>query len=280
MPVGAVATKNREAPAMGLVVCTSALSQGGYRAEVGEVYEDTNYMVVTYPSFFADTTGFEVTSAEAGGDSARSLYVTNACQSGTGAYRQGALAVSLTRAADQADSVWDGNPDTAVNISARVTAANAASEGAVRGLQVASRNSGTDINWVLGVNVSARNDSGKQAVQVHGMDIRIENYGNVGTEIVGLDINLSDENSNTDPHTKHGLRIRNTDQSGMGAVDAAIHVSHTSTNGFDAFAQFAEATGDGVVASAAEPAGNTTHALIIKIGEDLGYIPVYAASSF
>lgn len=218
--------------------------------------------------------------AEAGGDSARGLTVVNACQAGTKAYRQGVLSVTLSRDAGQQDTVWDGNPDTAVNISASVTGANAVNEGAVRGLQCQARNKGTNINWVLAANLNARNDSGKQAASLHGLDIRIENYGNVADAIVGLDINLSDENSNVDPHTKHGLLIRNTDQSGMGAVDAAIKVSHTSTNGFAAFLQAASATGDGVVASVATPADNTTHALIIKIGEDLGYIPVYAAVTF
>lgn len=46
---------------MGLVVCTSAFSQGGYRAEVGEVLADTDYRVVTYPSYFADPDALEVT---------------------------------------------------------------------------------------------------------------------------------------------------------------------------------------------------------------------------
>ena len=222
----------------------------------------------------------EYNLAEAGSDSEKGFTITNAAQAGTKAYRQGVLNVSLTRAAGQEDTVWDGNPDTAVNISASVTAANAVNEGAVRGLQVQARNKGTNINWVLAANINGRNDSGKQAASVHGLDIRIENYGNVADEIVGLDINLSDENSNVDAHTKHGLRIRNTDASGMGAVDAAIHVTHTSTNGFDAFAQFGSATGDGVVASVAEPAGNTSHALIIKIGGTSYYIPVYDAVSF
>ena len=218
------------------------------------------------------------TVTEAGGDAAIGREIAVAGLAGTQAYRQGALNVQFGRAAAQADTVWDGNPDTGVLIQARTYATgNAASVGAIRGLNVIGRNSGTNVNWVLGVNVSARNDSGMQAVQVHGQDIRIENYGNVATEIVGLEITLSDENSNVDPHTKHGLRIRNTDASGMGAVDAAIQVSHTSTHGFTAFAAFAAATGDGVVANVAIPDGNTSHALIISIAGTPYYIPVFAA---
>jgi hypothetical protein len=220
--------------------------------------------------------GFE----KAGGDSSRGVYITFDALAGTKAVRQGALSVALGRDDGQEDTTWDGNPDTAVNISARVYASNEASEGAVRGLQVAGRNSGSNINWILGANISSRNDSGKQAVSLHGMDIRVENYGNVGTDVVGLDVNLSDENSNVDPHTKHGILIRNTDQSGMGAADAAIKVSHTSTNGFTSLIEAAAASGDGFVASVATPAGNTTHAMIVTINGTEYYIPVYADVTF
>lgn len=222
-----------------------------------------------------------VDSTIAGGDSARTMLIDSQPEAGTKAFRQGALGITLTRAAAQADTTWDGNPDTALNISARTNATgNAASEGAIRGLQVAARNSGTNINWVLGGNISARNDSGKQAVQLHCLDVRIENFGNVATEIVGIDVNLSDENSNVDPHDKYGIRVRNTDASGMGAVDAALHISHSSTNGFTAFAHLATNAGDGASASVATPAGNTTEALIVKIGSNLRYIPCYAAVGF
>lgn len=48
---------------MGLVVCTTALNQASYRAEVGQVYEDSNIMVTRYPSFFADPTDGQFTGA-------------------------------------------------------------------------------------------------------------------------------------------------------------------------------------------------------------------------
>ena len=46
---------------MGLVYCTSAFTQGGYRAEVGQVFEDTHYLVATYPSNFSDPTDVQMT---------------------------------------------------------------------------------------------------------------------------------------------------------------------------------------------------------------------------
>jgi len=48
---------------MGLAVCTTALNNGGFRAEVGQVYEDSNVMVIKYPSFFTDPTDLQATGA-------------------------------------------------------------------------------------------------------------------------------------------------------------------------------------------------------------------------
>jgi hypothetical protein len=218
--------------------------------------------------------------ADAGGDSPSGLRVLQEVLSGTGAFRQGAFNLQINRAAAEADSSWDGNPDTGLNISATNRATgNVAGEGALRGLQVAARNRGTNINWVLGANISSRNDSGMQATQLHCLDVRIENFGNVATEIVGIDVNLSDENSNVDPHDKYGIRIRNTDASGMGAVDAAIHVTHTSTNGFTAFAHLGALT-DGGASSSSTPSSAAVGALVVKVAGDLRYIPLYAASTF
>jgi hypothetical protein len=218
--------------------------------------------------------------ADAGGDSPSGLRVTQEVLSGTGAFRQGALKITLNRAADEADSTWDGNPDTAVNISATNRATgNAADEHAVRGLQVMARNRGTEINWILGANVGSRNDSGMSAVQVHGIDVRAENYGTLDTEIVGIDVNLSCE-SDTGSPSKYGIHVRNTDQSAQGAVDAAIKISHTSTNGFNAVVEAAAATGDGFVVSTSTPSSAATHAMIVKTSAGLAYIPCYAATTF
>jgi len=48
---------------MGLVYCTTALNQAAYRAEVGQVFEDSNIMVVRYPTFFTDPTDVQFTGA-------------------------------------------------------------------------------------------------------------------------------------------------------------------------------------------------------------------------
>ena len=222
--------------------------------------------------------GSGTSEADKGALKGRQLYFE--ALAGPGGIRQGALNVQINRASDQAITTWDGNPDVALKIIATNRADNTASNGALRGFDVQARNRGANISGVFGMNVNARNDSGKQAVELKGIDVRVENYGNVGTDIVGIDVNLSDENSNVDAHTKHGILIRNTDQSGMGAADAALKVSHTSTNGFAAFAELATNAGDGAVASIDTPDTTTTEALIVKIGSNLRYIPCYANATF
>jgi hypothetical protein len=217
--------------------------------------------------------------ADAGSDSATGFSLLQEVLTGTKAFRQGALNVQINRAAAEADSVWDGNPDCGIKLIATNRATgNVAAEGAVRGIDVQGRNRGTNINWVNGANVNARNDSGMTASSLWGIMIRVENYGTVNTDIVGLDVNLSDEND-TGTHTKHGILIRNTDASAQAAADAAIKVSHTSTNGFTAFAELA-AAGDGYAAASNAVSSGTTEALVVKIGANLRYIPCYAAATF
>lgn len=213
----------------------------------------------------------------AGSDSVLGCQVTAVCLSGVKALRQGALNVQCTRASDQSDTTWDGNPDTAMLVQSRNTASNSSNSGAVRGASITGRNSGTNINWVLGLNINARNDSGKTANTVGGAELRIENYGTVSTEIVGFNINLSDENSSND-HLKYGLRVRNTDASGMAAVTAAVHTSHTSPNsGFSHFLH-AAATGDGVTTGANDALNGLTGTarLLVKVGTTAFYAPLVA----
>ncbi len=218
--------------------------------------------------------------ADAGGDSPKGLIVEQAVKSGTQAFRQGAFSLEIERAAGEADATWDGNPDTAFKVRATSRATgNSAGEGGIRSIDTLARNRGTNISYVHGGNVSARNDSGGTAVTMHGMLLTCENYGTIDTSVVGLDIVLLDEND-TGSQTKRGILVRNTDQSAQEACDSALAVSHTSTNGFDDMLESATAVGDGVVASVNTPGGNTTHALQIKIAGTVFFIPVYAASSF
>jgi hypothetical protein len=209
-----------------------------------------------------------------GGDSANGYIIDLEVLAGNG-LRQSALQINVNRASGE-DHVWDGNPDAGLKMGVTNRAANADNEGAARCIDLSARNRGTNMSWLNGGNIGCRNDSGSIAYILTGLQTRVENYGTLNTEAVGYDINLSIE-SDTGSPLKYGLRIRNTDQSGMSACDAAIHVLHTSTNGFDHFAHLATNSGDGAVANAVTPSGATVEALIIKIGANTRYIPVYAA---
>ncbi len=213
-----------------------------------------------------------------GGDSGRGLYIDLEVLAGAG-MRQGALAVISERASGS-DFVWEGNPDTALKIGVTNEADNADNEGAVRGIDSTATNDGAQLSWVHGAQLNARNRSGARAYQLQGIATRVENYGTLVTSVLGADINLSDESNAGSAHTVHGLRIRNTDQSAQPAADAALLISHTSTNGFAALIEAAAAAGDGFVASAATPTGNAAFAMIVEVNGTLYYLPAYAAVGF
>lgn len=164
-----------------------------------------------------------------GGDSVLGNQTAIAVLAGAGA-RQGASNIQISRAIGQ-DFTWDGNPDCGIKVIARNYAANASDEGAERGIDIQARNSGTDISWCNAANFNARNDSGSSASQLQGILIRVENYGTLNTEAVGLDVNMSIENDTGSP-VKDAIRVRNTDASGMTACNAVMSISNTSTNGF------------------------------------------------
>lgn len=60
---------------MGFVKCTSALNQGGWRAEVGELYDDTHQYVVAYPSYFSDLSDAQFTGTVTHGTAADAVGV-------------------------------------------------------------------------------------------------------------------------------------------------------------------------------------------------------------
>ena len=167
-----------------------------------------------------------------GGDTALGTQINLNALAGKGV-RQGAINAQIIRALGQ-DFTWDGNPDCGIKIIARNYAANAANQGAERGIDIQARNSGTNVSWCNAANFNARNDTGKTAYQLQGITIRLENYGTLETEAVGLDVNMSIENDTGAP-VKDAIRVRNTDASGMTACNSVLSVSNTSTNGFTNF---------------------------------------------
>ncbi len=219
--------------------------------------------------------------SEAGGDSPKMIELLLEPKAGTSGYRQGGINLQVDRASTQGfTATWDGNPDTALKIIATNRANNldgVTRIGAVRALDIQARNRGTNLSWVKTMEINARNDSGKNVSELHCLHVRAENYGNVFTDVKGIDIEISDENT-TQSQERTGLVIRSTDLSGMSAVSQVLKILHTSTNGFEYLLNFAGATGDTAVANT-HSIDSHALAFIAKCkhnGVD-GYLPFFAA---
>ena len=155
--------------------------------------------------------------------------------------RRGAIQIEIWRSTD---FTWAGSPDVGLKIEANSDAANATG-GAIRSIDTTARNRGASITWVHGIHAGVRNDSGSTCPELVGLSTRVENYGTMATQMIGLDVNFSCE-SDTGGGSKSGILVRNTDQSAQTAVDEVLKVSHTSTNGFTYFVNFAGASGESV----------------------------------
>ena len=173
------------------------------------------------------------------GENSRTLHID--CEPTGAEMRRGALAIDIWRSESFS---WAGSPDAGIKISVDSDAANA-SGGAIRSIDSTARNRGADITWVHGIHAGVRNDSGSTCPELIGLSTRVENYGTMATQMVGLDVNFSCE-SDTGGGSKTGILVRNTDASAQTAVDEVLKISHTSTNGFTYLVNFAGATGESV----------------------------------
>lgn len=209
----------------------------------------------------------------------RPLEMIYSAESATLGYRQGILNLQITRASDKAwGTGWDGNPDCALKMLASNYASNldgATRVGGVRALDIQARNRGTNLAWVKTVEINGRNDSGMNVTDVVVVHIRAENYGNIFTSNIALDLEMSDENT-TQSQTRTALQIRNTDASAMSAVNNLMKVSHSGTNGFTNF-MYCGASGDTYTAkvTAVASLGNTLGYLLVSIAGTPGRIPVF-----
>ncbi len=223
-----------------------------------------------------------IQNVQAGGDSPKALDIAVEVLTGTAGYRQGALAIGMNRADGQVLTTgWDGNPDCSLKIQTTNRANNldgATRIGGFRGADINSRNRGTNASWVNGINLGARNDSGKNVSELSGMHIRCENYGNIYTSNIGLDIEMSDENV-TQSQIRVGLQIRNTDLSAQAAVDDVIKISHSGTNGFTNLVNFASASGDPIATGSLKMSDETDVKCDARIkvvwATNVYYIPAY-----
>jgi hypothetical protein len=157
---------------------------------------------------------------------------------------------------------------------------NTIARNGVRALDIQARNRLTNA-WVKTTEINSRNDSGANTVEMVGIHVRMENYGQVDDSIIGLDIEMSSENDTSTPK-KSAILIRNTDASAQPAVDNVIELSNTSTNGFLNFLNMDGLTAgaDTTLVSTSGTAPDTFKARIRVICPDgnPGWIQVYSVS--
>lgn len=219
---------------------------GGPQGTLGLVNNYLCYKPNTGRLLFSAAGTPRIAGDGAGSANLRGLDIEIYPMAGIEGYRSGGLYVGMTRVAGQDFATgWDGNSDIAFKVLGQNYAANAATRGAVRGVEIQARNRGTNIGNVNAMAINARNDSGKTTVTMYGLQIRIEDYGTISTEACALDLNMSIEGACA---LATVVAIRNTDASGMAAVRDVFRISHTSTNGFTYLFNFEAAAGDCAVA--------------------------------
>jgi len=229
------------------------------------------FMGTTYCQFDVGNTKMYIFGTPAG-ENDRTLHID---LEPTGAeMRRGAISIDIWR---EESFAWAGSPDVCIKTSLDSDAANAAG-GALRSIDTTARNRGTSISWVHGIHAGVRNDVGSTCPELIGLSTRVENYGTMATQMVGLDINMSCE-SDTGGGAKTCISVRNTDASAQTAVDQVLKVSHTSTNGYDYLVHFNSATGDTV--SAGDLDGSDTNTIkcdariAVLVNATPYYIPLY-----
>jgi hypothetical protein len=149
----------------------------------------------------------------------------------------------------------------------------------------ATNGSGGTLGTLEGCSLGVKNQG--TAPTIRGVTIRAENYSTNATEFGVLDVNCSDEVGAAT--LRYGLRIRNTDASGVAAMGHGLLISSSATNGFnnaitvqnacDTFADFDDATG--AVCTQTGTAATTWSGRIKVVtpdGSD-GWVNVYSVSN-
>ncbi len=190
-----------------------------------------------------------ISSSLVGGGTARALLVDVDVLAGTDGFRAGAIGITVDRAVGQDFAGgWDGNPDTGLRIRQANRAVNAVSRGAAQGLDIEGRNRDNGIvAWARGGYIAGRNDNLGEVDSLWGLFVRCENNGQINTEAVGLDVDMSIDDDTGDPTTT-AIRIRSNGIVAPAVLDQVFLVSHAQANGWDNLFYFNATTGDTVEA--------------------------------
>ena len=144
--------------------------------------------------------------------------------------RQGAIYISVNRAATAALTGWDGNPDCGLKIQAYNRAASGAN-GGVRGIDVVARNrdAGT-LSWLNTIYATAEN-SANTIVQATVGEFHMKNNGVISTAHYGVVI--QDDSQGTGPADTIGLKITTgTIAPASGVRASAIKMTDADSTGW------------------------------------------------
>ena len=191
----------------------------------------------------------------AGGGDSYGVHVDTDVLAGTDGFRQGAIGIAMDRAVGQDFAGgWDGNPDTGLRIRQANRAANAVSRGGAQGFDVEGRNRAAGVlASARGGYVAGRNDATGEVDFLWGLFVRCENNGQINTEAVGLDVDMSIDDDTGNPTTT-AIRIRSNGIVAPAVLDQVFLISHAQANGWDNLFYFNAVTGDTVSAGDLVPA--------------------------
>lgn len=205
----------------------------------------TGVLTSIYPSRSTGDYGYylNLTDGSSSGDN------TKGGMTGTTAQKSYAINIGVGRPVTSV-ATGDSN-DSVIKGSYNNHAANDANF-IIRALNMTVNNrTGGELGILEAGNLGSQNRSGGTAPTIRGLTITPENYGTCGTEFGGLDLVLKNE-ANTATLT-YGARIRNADASAQAAIQSALLINSTATNGFnnaltiegavDTFADFDAVTG-------------------------------------
>jgi hypothetical protein len=191
----------------------------------------------------------------AGGGNSYGVHVDTDVLAGTDGFRQGAIGIVMDRAVGQDFAGgWDGNPDTGLRIRQANRAVNAVSRGGAQGFDVEGRNRANGIlASARGGYVAGRNDATGEVDFLWGPSPRCENNGQINTEAIGLDVDMSIDDDTGNPATT-AIRIRSNGIVAPAVLDQVFLISHAQANGWTNLFNFNSLTGDTVSAGDLEPA--------------------------
>lgn len=218
------------------------------------------------------------------GDSSMALQIDAEATSTTAGIRQGALNIALDRAAANALSSWDGNPDCGLKIAVTNRGVNS-SGGAIRGLDINARDrsSGT-VTWINGCYITAEHSTdGGGVTNVIGGEFHSKNNGVATGDVITLKVY---EESQSGTGTNYAIHIDCTNNSPF-TREFCIYVNSGASSGWtngltfdgnvtNAF-DFADTDGTNGCTRSTDYAttGNLDGKIQVDVGGNTLYIPLY-----